>query len=262
MFTTGGMPPLVNNPDAVYRHTYQKLAERNRAYYTKYPQDVAGVKQILAHLERTHVTLPSGGTLTPQRFLDLGLSFGGHGGIDAVHGLVQRAVNELELFDALTYKLKAAIESHQSFDGNPIYALLHEAIYCQGERSNWSAARLQPPAPASDEPVGFTGEMIYPHMFSSYAELGKFRAVAELLAQETDWPQLYDKEQLARNTVPVYAANFINDMYVAWDLARETVAAIKGARSFDSNVLQHNAVRTRTEAVMGELWRLKSGEMD
>lgn len=257
------MPPLVNSPDSVYALTYQKLAERNHAYYTKYPQDVAGVKQILSHLKRNTITLPSGGILTPERFLDLGLSFGGHGGLDSIHQLVQRATNDLDLYDTLTHKLKQSIESHQSFDGNPIYALLHEAIYCQGTRSNWSAARLQPPASSSNSPTQFTGEMIFPSMFTgAYKELSKFRAVAELLAQEDAWPPLYDVAQLKRNTVPVYAANFIDDMYVAWDLARETVRAIKGARSFDTNVLQHNAVRTRTETVMGELWRLKGGEMD
>lgn len=179
--------------------------------------------------------------------------------------------NDLVLYDTITLKAKLMVEAHQSFDGNPIYALLHEACYCQGEASNWSAERTRPKSwtgtatadAGAEQPVLFTGEMVYPHMFSNYAELRKFRGAAELLAQEADWPPLYDEEQLRqRNAVPVYAANFVDDMYVAWPLSRSTVATIKGARSYDTNVLQHNAVRTRTENVMGELWRLRSGEID
>jgi hypothetical protein len=85
VFTTGGIPPLVNNPDPVYERTYEKLRERNEVYYKKYPQDVQAVKQIVAYLDRNNVILPSGGRLSKERFLDLGIGFGGHGGIDIVH---------------------------------------------------------------------------------------------------------------------------------------------------------------------------------
>ena len=30
-----------------------------------------------------------------------------------------------------------------SWDTNPLYALLHESIYCQGAASNWSAQRIR-----------------------------------------------------------------------------------------------------------------------
>lgn len=46
--------------------------------------------------------------------------------------LVQHAVGDLELFKELTYKTLQSIEAHQSFDGNIIYAIGHETIYCQG----------------------------------------------------------------------------------------------------------------------------------
>lgn len=34
-------------------------------------------------------------------------------------------------------------EHWMSWDTNPLYALLHEAIYCQGAASNWSAHRIR-----------------------------------------------------------------------------------------------------------------------
>jgi hypothetical protein len=30
-----------------------------------------------------------------------------------------------------------------SWDTNPMYALLHEAIYCQGGAANWAAHRIR-----------------------------------------------------------------------------------------------------------------------
>jgi pimeloyl-ACP methyl ester carboxylesterase len=46
-FLFGGLGPLVSSPDDVYRRLYKKVRERNDAYYSKYPEDVARVKQIL-----------------------------------------------------------------------------------------------------------------------------------------------------------------------------------------------------------------------
>jgi hypothetical protein len=46
--------------------------------------------------------------------------------------LVLRASNDLSLFKKISYKTLQSIEQSQSFDGNPLYAILHEALYCQG----------------------------------------------------------------------------------------------------------------------------------
>ena len=34
------------------------------------------------------------------------------------------------------------MEQWTGFSTNPLYALLHESIYCQGEASNWAAERV------------------------------------------------------------------------------------------------------------------------
>lgn len=95
MFTIGGLPPLVKNPDAVYEKTFRRLnlsasatqanfkigkvEERNRAYYKKYPLDVQRVKGIAYFLASQQVTLPAGGTLSLLRLRQLGMHFGAHG---------------------------------------------------------------------------------------------------------------------------------------------------------------------------------------
>lgn len=83
----------------VFHHIYiAKVYERNALYYEKYPADVKRVRlvfiqwtglclyllcyqvrDILRHLEKNPITLPNGGTLTVNRFLQLGLDFGMHG---------------------------------------------------------------------------------------------------------------------------------------------------------------------------------------
>ena len=53
---------------------------------------------------------------------------------------------------------------------NPIYALLHEACWADGEATNWSAERMQPDV-FEEQPELFTAEHILPWVFEEYASL-------------------------------------------------------------------------------------------
>ncbi|KDQ59436.1 hypothetical protein JAAARDRAFT_32999 [Jaapia argillacea MUCL 33604] len=274
VYITGGIPPLVLDPDLVYERTYEKLQERNALYYKKYPQDVSRVHKILSFLTkdgREGIPLPGEGTLTPERFLALGLGVGMHGGFDDLHQLVLRGSNDLDLFGEVSYKFLQSVRSHLSFDENIIYAILHESIYCQGKASNWSAQRLKRDPrfswstmsqKAEAEPVYFTGEMIYPSFFDVFTELISLKPVAEILAQKSDWPALYDEAQLAKNEVPVMAAVYMHDMYVSFDLTMQSIAKIKNVRPFVTNLLFHNAVSRKTEEVLPKLFELSQGVIE
>lgn len=193
------------------------------------------------------------------------------GGFDRVHELVLRADNDLTLFGHLARPTVLAIEHAQSWDTNVIYALLHEACYCQGgSASNWSAQRVKSSFPSFDtsvtiddetKPVNFTGEMIYPFMFDTYPELRKLKAVGEMLAQE-NWPNLYDVEQLKKNEVPVYAASYVDDMYVDFSCSMETANTIKGCKVFATNIMYHNAVSAKADDVLKELFALRDDVID
>ncbi|KAF2641616.1 alpha/beta-hydrolase [Massarina eburnea CBS 473.64] len=275
-FIFGGLPPMRNTPDDVYANVYARLRKRNQQYYEKYPEDVDRVKRVTKLLSRfgdTTVRVQGGeGHLSARRFLQLGISFGMHGSFDAVHELVLRADNDLSLFGHLTRPTVILIEQRQSWDTNVIYAILHEACYCQGEASNWSAERLlssnkdfilpdlQESTP--DQPILFTGEMIYPFMFDVYPELKKLKAVGEALAQEKNWPKLYDDEQLAKNKVPVYAAVYMEDMYVDFDLSMERARGIKGCKTFITNQMYHDAVRSKSDEVLKQLFALRDDVID
>ncbi|KAF2685839.1 proline iminopeptidase [Lentithecium fluviatile CBS 122367] len=290
-FLFGGLPPLRTGPDEVYERLYPRVKKRNEGYYAKYPEDVERVKRIVKLLSRfgdTTVRVQGGeGSLSARRFLQLGLYLGFHGGFDTIHALILRADNDLTLFGHLTRPTVLAIEAAQSWDTNIIYALLHEPCYNQGAASNWSAERLLSKYPDFDlskhpafaasksssshekedsdgkePPVLFTGEMVYPFMFDVYPELKKLKAVSEALAQEKDWPMLYDEEQLAKNEVPVYAAVYVDDMYVDYDLSMETAGKIKGCKTYITNAMYHNAVRAKSDDVLKEVFAMRDDVID
>ncbi|KAF2144780.1 uncharacterized protein K452DRAFT_306549 [Aplosporella prunicola CBS 121167] len=264
-FFFGGLPPLVENPDEVYPRTFKKVIERNKAYYEKYPEDVARVKQIVSLLRKfgdSTVRLPSEGSLSARRFLQLGINMGFHGGIDSTHEIVLRASNDLAIFGHLTRPTCSLIEQTLPFDDHIVYAILHEPIYCQGNNAaNWSAHRIQQQFPEfdldTDGPLHFTGEMVFPWMLHDYAELRGVAGPAEKLAAHADWPALYDAEQLARNEVPTYAAVYMEDMYVDFEHSMNTARAIKGCRTFVTNVMYHDAVRSRMDDVWRNVWALR-----
>ncbi|CRG84555.1 proline iminopeptidase [Talaromyces islandicus] len=266
VFLTGGLPPLVKGPDPVYAKTYAKLVERNEIFYEKFPDDVDRVKKIFQYLKDNKPRLPSG-VLTPERFQQLGINFGGYGGLDSIHDIILRVTNDLDLFGFLTRPTLSLIESYGGYDNAVIYAILHESIYCQGESSRWSADRLRSQNSRfrtdGDAPeIYFTGEMIYRDMFDSYDELKELKDVAEILASADDWPALYDEAQLAKNKVPVYAATYVDDMFVHYDLATATAKKIKGAKQFITNTMFHGALREKTDEVMRQLFFLKEDSLD
>jgi pimeloyl-ACP methyl ester carboxylesterase len=269
-FLFGGLQPLVKSPDDVYTRLYKKLLERNAAYYAKYPADEPRVKTILKYLSRFgdgKIKLPSEGLLTRRRFQQLGIHLGFHGGIDSIHDIVLRCNSEIEAFGHLTRGALSKIDGAVNFDDALLYSILHEPIYCEGSAPAWSAHRMLAEHPEfdpdrADGPVYFTGEMIYPWMFEDYSELRKVNDVANRVANDTDWPALFDEDQLAKNEVPVYAAAYVDDMYVDFGLSMETAAKIKGAKVFTTNVMFHDAIRSRMDEVVKQAFALRDDVVD
>jgi len=113
--------------------------------------------------------------------------------------------------DTLTFdRTLSALESALSFDDNVLYAIIHEAIYCENEASNWAADRVgktlrefqwlsqspQSPSSVREAPLYFSGEMIYPFLFDIFPELERMAPVADIIASYPGWGQLYDTWQV------------------------------------------------------------------
>ena len=85
--------------------------------------------------------------------------------------------------------------------------------------------------------------MILPWMFEEIAELRPFRAATEALHARTSWPELYDRERLAANEVPVVAAVYYDDMFVPADLSLATAAEVGNVRTWITNEHEHDGLR-------------------
>jgi pimeloyl-ACP methyl ester carboxylesterase len=255
---TGGLPPLERPVDDVYRASYLSVLERNRIFYERYPDDRERVRRIVQTLEAHDVRLPGGDRLTPRRLRALGNGMGMSGGYERLHYLFERAFAG----DALDEVFLRRVEAESPFEQNPIYALLHEAEYAQGASTRWSAARVlgeEFPQFAAD-PTLLTGEMVYPWTFEDVGTLRPLAQAAELLAQADDWPRLYDVARLQANEVPVAAAVYTEDMYVAYEYSHESAAAIRGLRAWETNEYQHNGLRADGARILGRLLELVRGE--
>ena len=246
----GGVPPdaaAANTADAVYAALFDRVALQNAKFYARFPGDVARVRSIVAALAATPggVELPSGGVLTPRGFQLLGLAgLGSGGGFDRLHYLIERALEPTEGSGnggtapppAFTRFFLKSYESWMSWDTNPLYALLHEAIYANGPRAGataWAAQRARDARGGEFDaaarlavpgaPIPFTGEMVFPWMFDEVAALRPFKRVAHALAEKDDWGPLYDAAALSSSRVPVAAASYWEDMYVDFGLAQKTL---------------------------------------
>ena len=113
-----------------------------------------------------------------RRFLMLGGYLGHQHGAAELHGLVERADNDLEQLHVLSGRIHEEVAWVMS-PANPIYTVLHEAAYSSGPATRWAAerARLADPRFALDaQPAPyFTGEAVFPWMLE---ELGELQAAA------------------------------------------------------------------------------------
>jgi pimeloyl-ACP methyl ester carboxylesterase len=267
-FITGGLPGLSATADGVYRLTYQQVAAKCREHYQRYPQDADAARRVARELARRQqggdpVILPGGGALTVERFQSLGQQLGSSTGSHTLHYLLEDPFAGDELSDDFLHRVLGTL----SYASAPLYAVVHEACYAQGSATNWAAQRVRAelaafsPAAAvdGDEPMLFTGEMVYPWAFELDPVLRPLTEAAELLAHTDDWPVLYDAGQLSRNEVPVAAAVYFNDMYVPSELSVQTAAAIRGLRPWVSSEYEHDGLRVSDGGVLDRLIALARG---
>jgi pimeloyl-ACP methyl ester carboxylesterase len=295
-FITAGLGPLTTQPEQLYTRMYKRVIKRNKDYYAKFPADVGLVKDIASHIQKfggqEGVLLPTGGRLTVQRLMTLGVHFGGDGGFDRIHDLCTKMKADLDIYGFFTRPSLHALEqsmyvkSHMVKSGSfanklnrawdivPIYAM-HDSWMVNGPgiASNWTADRVGRklgtfPWLAKDwqqspdnEPLYFSGGMLYPFLLDTCAGLVKIKETAHLIAKFDDWPYLYDEKQLANNEVPVYAACF-DDMFMDSDMARETASKIRGIKVFETNSMSHGALLTKPGDVLRELMRLRDESGD
>jgi pimeloyl-ACP methyl ester carboxylesterase len=261
-FLTGGLPPLAETADDVYRATFRRVLARNAAFYARYPADAALVRRIADQLDRHDVWLPDGSPLTTLRFQQLGMAFGMSDGYERVHYLLELAFTDGTDGPSLSDAFLAGVHAAISVATAPLYAVLHEAIYAQGRSTGWAAHRVRTEFPEFSPDalrLLFTGEMIFPWMFDADPALTPLREAAHLLADRADWPPLYDPAVLRGCEVPCAAALYTDDMYVERAFSEATAELLPTLRVWQTNEYEHDGLRVSDERVLDRLIAMVRG---
>ena len=281
---TFGLAPVGQKAEDVYRATFKRMEERNRRFYERYPQDIELVRTLVRELHENPASLPRGGTLTPRRFLMVGLLLGSASGFESLHDLLEMSIprcgdggGSATLPDDFLLAIESA---QQGFETNPIYWLLHESIYCDGPAmgaSEWAAERVQAELgeswdyatrlEAGDEPINLSGEMVYSWMGEDFAWLRPLKPTADILAAKADWGPLYDAKMLrSPKCPPVAALVSYEDIYVERDFSERTARMLgpEGggtARLWITNEFQHSGLRDQPAVVFERLMKMAKGDI-
>jgi pimeloyl-ACP methyl ester carboxylesterase len=289
VYIAGGVPPPFGaSPDAVYSKLYDRVRKANERYYELYPDNQEKVVKVVRALARMGggrgVELPPGAhgqRLTARGFMTMGRRFGlGDEGLKKVHEMVELFWEDCQRDGVIA---EDTLQRFVDMGGTgfrlperPLYAVLHEAIYCYGPRvrSAWAAQRVGREQHGASfawldhefdffadglgraQPLFFSGEMIYEFMLQDAGpELEPFVLPARALAQRRTWPPLYDVEQLRRNTVPVRALAYPRDLFVDFGLCKQTLDLIGNSTMTEApGDWIHGSIKTRTKDVIDLLY--------
>ena len=248
-FFTGGLPPIGRHVDDVYRATYERVLDRNRRYYDRYPADRERVREIRRRLDAEDVRLPGGDRLTGRRFRQIGHMLGMGSGAEHLHYILELPPDS----PAFLHDVDAAGQ----FPRNPLYAAIHEACYADGCATRWSAERLLPRGVRRPRalhrrarlPVdvrGLLGARAAPRGGRDPGRTWSGRASTT-------------PSSCGRNEVPAAAAVYAEDMYVERAFSEETAARVRGLRPWVTNEYQHDGLRAEGDRILGRLIDLARG---
>lgn len=253
---TAGLAPIAATPEQVYQATHAKVAARTREFYGWYPEDAGRARDVVRLLQAAPQHLPTGERLTPHRLQAAGHLLGGKLREHQLHYLLESAFAEGP--ERLSEQFLTTLGSQVSFAGQPLYALLHESIYCDGPgvASAWAAERVRAQLPEFDaaaDPLLFIGEMIHPWHFQEDPALRPLAETAQLLAEKKDWGRLYDLEALAANEVPVAASAYEPDIFVDHGWALDTASRVGRLKVWESETHHHDGLRQDGQRILAGL---------
>ena len=207
-FITGGIPSLTRQADDVYKATYKRVITKNNDFYQRFTDAESLTTELAEYIEENDVYLATGEKLTVEMLQLLGVNIGMEQGPEAMYYLLEQALINTAQGRTVNPLFLHQFSQFLDYNTNPIFALMHESIYCQQfhqRGANWSAHRVREEFPKFNYQKGqrllFTGEMIYPWLFDQFKQLKPLKAVADLIAAKSDWSNLYDVDVLLRNKV-------------------------------------------------------------
>ena len=260
---TGGIGPIGSTPKQVYEALYQTVIKRNERFYHAYPQAVQLVRTLVDEIECGGYVLPNGDSLTVRRLQSLGIMLGRDIGAASLYTLLEEGVVRDDS-GRLTQKFLYSIQDATSFHTNPMYALMHESIYCEGTASAWAAQEVRENLEVYTRQVRgwvpFDGEMVFPWMFEQMIALKPFAGVMRSLMEKDDWGALYEMDVLRTNTVPTACLVYDEDMYVDRGLSIEVAEEIGHCRVWSTNEYEHNGIARDGKRIFNRLMAMTDGD--
>ena len=256
VFITGGVPPLDGSADDYYRQTYPEVAAQDaqvlRALSGRSRPVRAHPRASASSRSRAAGRRPADGSALPAGRLHARLRRR-HGDIFTTCSRARSA--PVRDGDELSLPFLRALENSQSFETNPIFAVLHEMCYTQGAAvALVGGARAQR---VSRHELGARPAAVVHRRNDLSVDVRRLPGPAAAArrrraarATRNAGRRLYDPAQLARNTVPVRRG----------DLRRGHVRAARafGARPprrspaskvWLTNEYEHNGLRSSTRGV-------------
>lgn len=242
---SGGLPGLDSSLDNWYNAQIRGMLDKNTEYYDRYPEDIQRVAALVNYLNTNCVTLPDGSRLTSRRLRRLGLYFGMSDGYERTHSLIAKGWDGRRITD----DFRQALLAETGFATGPLYALqefIHAGPACV---TQWAAERALKAFPEYEEfPTKFYGEFMFPWMFQEVAHLQRFTHVANLLANDSSFSDLYDRDRLQRNTVPILAIAYEKDVYSPLIAQKQTAAYLGDCQLIVSTQHHNSLMRSATMA--------------
>lgn len=255
--TTGGIPAIDRDADTLYEDLVPLQTARHDEFRTTYPADQALLDDLASRADAGELVTLTGDVLSARRLQMLGWDFGMSTGVDNLHWLLDTAI---EPSGAVAQRFIESAAQKTEYVSDPLYLTLQEGCYHQGHRAGgwgaWNTLAAHPEYASDARPLLTFAEFAQPWMFTEIRSLRPFAGVAEELAAERDWPQLWDADRLARNEVPLAAVQYTRDPYVGLAGARRTLAVVGNSQLWQTDDYLHDGLRLHGDKIVPELMRM------
>lgn len=262
---TGGLPATTAPVDDVYRHTFAALRARHEVFYRRVDFADNAIREIAHHLENSQEILPTGERLSARRFRQIGLDLGRGTGFLNLAYLLEDPFTTVRGEKRLKADVLASIGARLTYEGWPLYALIHESIYggVAGQHvTGWAALRIREEINGFEEnadprdttrPYYLTGEHIFPWQFEEDPALFPFADLADQLANHQWAASPYDAGVLREANVPVAAAVYLDDIFVPQQYSLATAGHYQDLRPYITNQFQHDGIAHDGEGIVDTL---------
>src|SRR5699024_4988245 len=131
---------------------------------------------------------------------------------------------------------------------NPLYLVLHQSLYPHpgAQPTDWTAQRVLPDYPEFKPKKSDTPYLPVEMFFVSYIDLDQYLLpivlATEMIAEYSKWGPLYDVDQLGRNTVPVAALVYTDDVFVERNLSMASAEQVANLQVWESDQWHHDGI--------------------